>query len=219
MKKILLILSMLLCLMCQSIGMENVFAEGKTVKIIFTTSYVFSLPEAKEENIIKEYKYGTEFEVLEENVQGDYSYYKIKITDIENVEMAYILKSAVMDTSIFTPKKELDVNASVSKDAIVYTIVGEEYVETNEVLISGTKIRLISGYDASVKYSKIQYTNQNGDIITAYIKTSDIKVSYISRTLIGIVIIVITSTSIVLILFGIKKSRKGGIKKLFKKNK
>ena len=219
MKKLILIFILMLCAF-PYLNINKVNAEGKYVKVIFTTAYVFSKAEAKEENVIDEYKYGTEFLVLESNVQGlDYSYYKIRLTEHENISEGFIPISQVMDTSIFTPKKELETNAKISNNAIVYALKGEEYVETNTILKSGTKIRLISGYDDAVKYSKIQYVNEKGEIISAYIKTNNIEVSHISRVLIGVIIITVTSVSIILILFGVKKGRKGGIKRIFKKNK
>lgn len=220
MKKIYFILILMLSFCFPYLNKGNLYAEEQYVKVIYTSAYVFKQSEAIEENIVAEYKYGTEFLVIEANIQGeDYSYYKVKLTDVENISEAYVLSSQVIDTSIFTPQKELDTNAKLSNNAKIYILKGDNYVETDEELKEGTKIRLISGYDDSVKFSKIQYLNNDGEIITAYVKTTDIEVSHISRVLIGVIIIAVTSISIILILFGVKKSRKGGIKKIFKKNK
>ena len=220
MKKSILISILALCLMLTCFNFNMVSAEDKYVKVIYTTAYVFSSPEVNKENIIAEYEYGKELLVLESNIQGvDYLYNKIKLFGIENFSEGYMLVSQVIDVSTFAPKRELETNAKLSNETTVYDFVGGEYVETEIKLKSGTQIRLVSGYDDSVKYSKIQYLNEENEIVTAYIKTSDIEVSHISRALIGIIIIAITSVSIILILFGIKKSKNGGIKRIFKKNK
>lgn len=218
MKKLLIILILMLCALIPQLNNQNVYAETETVKVIYTKAYVFSEPESIEENIVTEYSYGTKLSVIESEIRGeDYLYYKIKINDVPNITEGYIRVSHVIDAKIFIPQKELDTNATIKGKAEVYSEPNDT-LKIDE-LIDGTKIRLISGYRESEKYSKIQYLNQDGEIITAYIKTSNIQVSHISRVLIGVIIITVTSVSIILILCGVKKSRKGGIKKIFKKNR
>lgn len=84
----------------------------------------------------------------------------------------------------------------------------EQYVETQKVLKIGTKVKVLDGLDYSKEYSRIQYSDQNGQIIYGYIKTQAIEKSGISRTTIGAIVIVVTTISLTLLVFGIKGKKK-----------
>lgn len=188
------------------------FAESENyVKVLYSTINVYSQANINTSSVICTKTYGTKLKLIDvENVQGEdgYLYYNIEINDITEVNSGYVLCSQVLDINISSPSKDLDYNGSLNKESIVYLKEENTYISTGNKLEENKKIKIIDGYDANTEYTRIQYKDQNGEILTAYVKTVDIKTSAISRETIGAIIIIVTTVSLVLVLFGIKGKRK-----------
>ena len=190
-----------------------VYAEiPATVRIVYSNANVYKVANSSiEDNKIATYSYNTILNTIGDSVvvgEDAFNYYKVEITNISNYTYGFVLVSQVLDATIQSPQKRLDANATLSSDAFVYNFVENRYEISEVKLIKGTDVKILSGYDKSKEYTQIQYQQQDGEIITAFIKTSTLKTSGISRTLIGAIIIIITVISLTLIIFGVGNKHK-----------
>ena len=210
MKKIIYFL-LIICV-CTFGNNKMVFAEGQDyVKALYSTVVVFSEPNIATASEIAEVTYGTKFLLKDVNqIDGDdgLKYYLVELSNVENYTEGYVLCSQVISIEYASPKRELSTNATLANDANVYTHVNSQYNDTGVILKAGERIKLLDGYIKELEYSRIQYKDLDGDIFTAYIKTENIKVSGISRTTIGAIIIIVSTVSLTLVLFGIKGKKK-----------
>lgn len=221
MKKILLILLMI-CLLNGNIFYTNAEDSNKYVKVVFSSTYIYLDSDINVDydqdgeclDVLKEEKYGVLLKLVkDEQIVGldGLNYYCIEINGNQGAQQGYVLCSNVLYSTIQSPQKELDYNATLNKETHIYTLENQNFIETNEVLKSGQKIKILDGYNKENKYSRIQYLDEIGQILTAYVRTEDIKTSGISRSVIGAVIIIITTVSLVLLVFGIKGKKKKSI--------
>lgn len=188
------------------------FAQNQDVyvKVIYTSIYVYSQPYFEQANIITELEYGTKLKLKsssQEVGQDGYNYFLVEI-NFEEFTEGYVLCSQVLDESLSSPVKDLDHNATLKKNAEEYNALGEGFVKTGKTLNAGEKIKILDGYNSNQKFTRIQYKAESGDIVTAYILTETIKTSGISRTTIGAIIIIVSTISLVLVLFGVKGRKK-----------
>ena len=200
------------CAGAESIGYVRVIYSS--INVFADTDYAVDFDGDLETlDIIYKCNYGTKLQLVEQNsILGNdgLNYYKVKVEN-GNIE-GFVLCSQVLMDNISSPQKHLDYNASVNKDAKLYVFENQSYVELEHALVSGQQIKILDGYNNSKQYTKIQYKSQDGYILTAYIKTSDISVSGVSKTTIGAIIIVITTISLALVVFGVKGKRKKKLK-------
>lgn len=193
---------------CLSFGGNTLKADAPTqVRVIYSNANVYSLTNISDENnkVIATYKYNQKFNTIGDVITGEdgYEYYKVEIS-VNEYTFGYVFKSQVADASISSPQIKINYNATVASDCKIYNLNGNNYEETGEKLTNGTKVRILSGYNKSQEYTQIQYLNSDGEIVVSYIKTTALKTSGISRTLIGTILILITTASLVLIIFGVK---------------
>lgn len=188
------------------------FAENENyVKVIYSTINIYSNPDIDTSTILCAKTYGEKLKLIStEKVQGEdgFLYFNIELTDVAEADKGYVFCSQVLDVNLSSPIKDLDHNGSVNKEATVYVKEENSFVSTSVKLAPNQKIKILDGYDSNTQFTRIQYKDTNGEIITAYVKTADIKTSGISRGTIGAIIIIITTVSLVLVLFGIKGKRK-----------
>lgn len=201
---------------CLSFGGNTLKADAPTqVRVIYSNANVYSLTNISDENnkVIATYKYNQKFNTIGDVIIGEdgYEYYKVEIS-VNEYTFGYVFKSQVADVNIKSPQKRLDSNAKITTDCKVYNLNGNNYEETTETLKVGTQVKILSGYKKTEEFTQIQYQNQDGEIVTAYIKTTALKTSGISRTLIGTILIIITTASLVLIIFGVKGKKGKGRK-------
>ncbi len=195
---------------------SNAFAdEPLTVRVVYSNANIYKEADSStRENIIDTVTYNTRLSVLEvvdktQSVDG-FEYFKVEYTKDEYT-FGYVLKSQVVDASINSPQKRLDTNAKIVNECYVYNLNGSNYEQTEDKLEVGTKIKILSGYNKENEYTQIQYQTAEGDIVTAYIKTSALKTTALSKSLISAILLIITSVSLVLLIFGVsgkKKKRK-----------
>lgn len=207
MKKLLLVCLAFMLLLAPNI--KNVYADSFQVRVIYSNINVYSSDDIYSSEKIATLKYNDVVTVVQSTTGADgYEYYLIELDGISNYTQGYVFKSQVLDVTLASPTKKLDSNASIASECETYALDGKNYVLANKKLPAGTKIKILSGYNSSNEYTQIQYADENEKIVTAYVKTSAISVSGISTTLIGAIIIIVTSVSLVLIIFGIGKKNK-----------
>ncbi len=138
------------------------------------------------------------------------SLYKI-MEDASKTDYAYVLKAHTLDNKINSPEKNLDYNALVKNDnSILYTFDTntDSYNQTNIILKKDTKVRILDGYDKNKEYTYISYQDENGEILSYYIKTINLKVNGINYSVIVAISTLITCAIIISIVFGIKGRKK-----------
>ncbi len=180
------------------------------VKVIYTSINVYKDTLASQQNVLAEVEYGTKLKLKNTNqiVGGDgFNYFLVEIS-FEGYSEGYVLCSQVLNVDLSSPVKDLDHNATLFKDAEEYTSLGNGYIKTGKIINAGEKIKILDGFNSNQKFTRIQYKAESGEIITAYVLTETIKTSGISRTTIGAIIIIISTISLVLILFGVKGKKK-----------
>lgn len=203
-----------ICLMSFGFIFNNNYAFAETplqVRVIYSNTNVYSKTNINDKAnvIIANYKYNHKFNTIGDIITGEdgYEYYKVEIS-VNEYNFGYVFKSQVADVNIKSPQKRLDSNAKITTACKIYNLNGNNYEETTETLKVGTQVKILSGYKKTEEFTQIQYQNQDGEIVTAYIKTTALKTSGISRTLIGTILILITTASLVLIIFGVKGKNK-----------
>lgn len=211
MKKILSVLFILLTFCTFNIK-GTIFAEQNTFVVIYSVANVYSMTNINDESntIVATLNYADEVNVDGSKILGadNLNYYKINLS-INNQDLSgYILCSMVKPKDSTYLKKQLDANSKLLEDSEVYEYKENQYIPTGEILKSGTEVFIIDGVDNHAGYTKVQYINISQDIITAYVKTSSLNVSGISRTTIGVIIIVVTTVSLAILIFGVGKKKK-----------
>ena len=191
MKKLLLLC--LTFLLCFAPNINTCFAEEiLQVRVIYSNANVYSTDDILTSQKITTLKYNDILTVIQSTTGTDgYEYYLVELQNVTGYSEGYVFKSQVLDVNISSPAKKLDNNASVLTECNVYILDGKNYIQTNTKLSAGTKIKILSGYNTDNEYTQIQYTGENEEIVTAYIKTNAIAVSGISITLIGAIIIIV----------------------------
>lgn len=214
MKKI--ILFMMAFVLFTAFGQSFSFAEGeKYVKVIYSNISIFSSADATGSAVvIGSARYGEKFKLKNDDpILGDDNFYYLKIeVQIDEYVEAYVFSSQVAPLEYSSPKRSLGTNATITKQAKLYTKVGTSFEPTDIELEAGAKVRLIG--DRKENYSKIQYQDDDGDVRTFYVESSLIKMNGVSRATVGAIFIIVTTISIVLIIFGVKGKKKRAIKKL-----
>lgn len=211
MKKIILVLLFIASFI---VPVSKVYAENEiTVRALYTTVNIYAEASAKSE-IIYECSYGDTLKLEEGTIivgLDKLNYYKVIINKGGN-SIGYVLCSQVIDINYNSPKRELDYNASIKKQTQTYVYVENELKPSNIILDKGERIKIIDGYNPNKTYTRIQYKSNTGEIVTTFIDTSSIEVSNISRGTIVAIILIVTTISLVLIIFGIniKKKKKRG---------
>ncbi len=183
------------------------------VRVVWSTINVYSdTNNNSETQIVAKFKYNQYLQTIgDECLLGadGLEYYKVDLTAGEHEQdYGFVLKSQVVDKNYKSLQKKLDTNAVVTQECEVFVLEKNDYVFTGEKLQSGASVKILSGYNKSNTYTLVQYQNQENEIVTAYVKTSVLKTSGISRTLIGAIIIVATTVSLILIIFGVKGKKK-----------
>lgn len=208
MKKLLILCLMLITAIC--LPRNIAFAEDNLqVRVIYSVAHAYSTDDINTSTVIATFEYNDVLTVVSSSVGTDgFEYYLVELSNVDGYTQGYVFKSQVLDATITSPEKRLDSNATVASDCDTYTLDGKNFVKTTTRLTAGTKIKILSGYNTSNEYTQIQYESQEQKIVTAYIKTNAIQVSGVSRTLIGAIMIIITTVSLVLIIFGIGKKKK-----------
>lgn len=208
------------CLVCFTMNCNICFAESEQyVKVIYSSIDVYedaninvdANSDGENLDVVASFKYAQKLKLVNSTaIQGldGLSYYLIEFNNGQNVKQGYVLYSQVLLSTIASPEKELDYNATLNKDATLYSYENQQYVELTQTLVNGQKVKLLDGYNKANEYSRIQYKDSEGNILTAYVKTADISVSGISRATIGAIIIIVTTVSLVLVVFGIKGRKK-----------
>lgn len=157
--------------------------------------------------------FGDELEVLGTAQTGELSFYQVKIPGSE--QNGWVLKNAVSASNSKALEKSLDPNAkTLNKDVKVYST--EKLEKGSEIIIAGKpvllsqfqEVKIVGGYNKNSDSTKIMFEYEN-QILTGYVKTSDLVVEGFNGTIILIVFIFILVISIIVsIIVATKKKRK-----------
>lgn len=225
MKKFFAVLFLLILAIVPGLKISNVSAETtdeKKVKVVSDFCYLYyelsNLNSCDEKN--PRVEYGTELTLIknetlgkeagEKIIEGDKVFYFVKYG---NQERYVLVENVVKADSNNSLTKKLDPNAKIlnsktkvyksnsTKDILK---IGGENVELSQY----QEIKIVDGYDKNKTFHKIMF-EQNGEILTGYVKTSDILVEGFNGTIILIVFIFVLVGSIVLsIVLATRKKRK-----------
>lgn len=227
MKKIFAVLFLLIVAIFPFNKITNLSAEttsSNVVKVVSDFCYLYltttNLSSSGSDNIRVEY--GTELELIDDEgtgkkageviSTGDYKFYYVQYKSYKRYVLISNVVSEETNTSL---KKTLDSNAKILNDKTkVYKTalateenriqIGENNVELQQF----QEIKIIDGYDKNKEFHKIMF-EENGEILTGYVKTSDILVEGFNGTIILIVFIFVLIGSIVLsIVLSTRKKRK-----------
>lgn len=185
-----------------------VYAEITNVKVIYSCINVYSEPNHNS-LVITQAKYGNVFTLSQPTPidgQNNISYYKI-ILDQINQSYGYVICSQVLDVALNSPQKYLDQNATIKKDAITYEQPNKDF-PNGITLKRGQKIKILDAYDSKSQFTRIQFKNEQGEIVTTYVETTLIKTSGISSGTVSAIILIVSTVSLVLIVFGITHKKK-----------
>lgn len=211
MKKIFLVLLLILTVFMSSTFCEDVvFAENDKVIINSSYTYLYKTSELSEHY---------DFKILANEIL-DYqeettTYYKVSYTFEETNYVGYIPYEIA---SVYTPPKEeiLVYNGKVIKDTFAYDITTNEKLE-DLVLSKGQQIYIYEGFNSKEEYTKIKFTYGN-QVYTAKILTKDVSPNGINKGVVISLSIISALVAVVLILLGLKKTKKWHkILKFFKK--
>lgn len=216
MKKIIFIL-LCFCFISLTSPLSCLAQDANYVKVIYSLANVYADADINVDynddeisDVIYQAAYGEELKLQSlDAITGDdgLKYYSVELTD----GVGYVLCSNVLNVKFSSPQKDLDANARLAKDAELYLLENAEYRQTGKLLSANEQIKLL---EQGPNFTKIQYKDADGSILTVYVKTENIKQEGISRGTIGAIIIVVTTISIVLVVFGIKGKNKKKYKKI-----
>ena len=209
MKKFALLFAIFMLLFC---GYNNfAFAEENYFYVITDKATLISKANSEIFDIICELNYNEQVVVLSEKIKDPNSsleFYQVRYKE----QVGYILSTSISNKSsdfkyAFVP------NAKLSKNSVVYTLLNQNF---EELVVSGKKIELekncdikvINKYQKNKTYTQISFQN-NGEILSGYVLTDNIKVSGFNYYwLIAIFVVVIVLSTIVPIIIKNKKKRK-----------
>lgn len=194
-------------------GQKTVYAneDPQKVKVVANQTIVYKEPSITSEILIEKCVYGTVFDVVSDDAIDYKLFYKVSVVGLiedQTITVGYILKSHTLDSTISSPTKALDDNATIKNDnAVVYELVEQQYVATQKTLPKDTKIRVLDGYDSSKEYTFVSFT-ENDIIVSYYVKTVDVQVYGVNYSLIVAIMTLITCACALSIVFGIKAKKK-----------
>ncbi len=158
---------------------------------------------------------GTVLTLDTSTAQTDPTFYKIIIYGIvENVtenETGYVLKAHTLDSSVSSPEKTLDDNATIKNDNTMvysYDVSQDKYTETGIVLNKDTPVRVLDGYDTNKQYTYISFYGENNEILMYYVETANLNVPGINWSIIVAISTLITCLAILSIILRIKGRKK-----------
>lgn len=212
MKKIFTILFCFFALLIFIPTISSVDAETSKVKVSVSSCAVLDLPN-ETANVLLTATFGDEFEVVGTATTGELMLFQVKIPNSET--NGWILKNAVSDANSSSLEKTLDPNAKTLNENV--KVFSTKQLENgSEIIISGQpvllkqfqEVKIVGEYNKNNDSTKIMFEFEN-QILTGYVKTSDLVVEGFNGTIILVVFIFILVISIVVsIITTTRKKRK-----------
>ena len=212
MKKIFTILFCFFALLIFIPTISSVDAETSKVKVSVSSCAVLDSPN-ETANVLLTATFGDEFEVVGTATTGELMLFQVKIPNSET--NGWILKNAVSDANSSSLEKTLDPNAKTLNENV--KVFSTKQLENgSEIIISGQpvllkqfqEVKIVGEYNKNNDSTKIMFEFEN-QILTGYVKTSDLVVEGFNGTIILVVFIFILVISIVVsIITTTRKKRK-----------
>lgn len=216
MKKIIVVCMIICSLLFLGSNFASSFAYATNIPSQIKTTLTTNIYEQAniKSNIIKQLETGVVLNV--DTAFLNDTFYKISIYNIvensQETDFGYVMKAHCLDASINSPQKQLDYNAKIKNDnayVFEYDQITNSYNKVNISLNKNTKIKILDGYDKNKTYTYISFYNEDDDIVSYYVKTTDISVDGINYSVIVAISTLITCAVIISIVFGLKgKKRK-----------
>jgi len=204
-------LLLVLTLFTSSKTMEDkLFAQ--TDKVIVNSSYSYLY---KTESLDEHYDFKIPANEVLNCLEETQNYYKVEYTYQESLFTGYIPYEIA---SPFTNSKEeiLVYNGKITKNTYAYDITTNE--KLNDIVLNqGHEIYIFEGFNSKEEYTKIKFSYDN-QVYTAKVLTKDVSPNGINKGVIIALSIISALVAVVLILLGLKKTKKWHkILKFFKK--
>lgn len=140
-----------------------------------------------------------------------YSFYEISL---ENDQIAYIASASIITYNTQKDSKTIKANATIKitdeRDFVnLYTKDGT--LITTQVLMDGTRVRLVNNYNKNASLTEIKYIDNDGNVKTAFVKTKYIAMDGITFEIVIAIIMVVVCIILGLILFVIIKKSKNKV--------
>ncbi len=145
---------------------------------------------------------------------SDYQNMSFFEIELEDGKVGYVTTASIMTFNTTKDPQTIKANATIkitSELAFVnlYTKVGDKYqLLTTQVLLDGTRIRLVNNYDKQAQYTEIKYIDNQGQVSTAYVETKFIILDGITFEIVIAILLVVVSVVLGLILIVVIKKSK-----------
>ena len=171
----------------------------ENVKIISNRINIYEIADQNSEILDTAY-YGEFFEVI--SVQD--TFYEVAYTPEVS---GYILIAYALDCNIKSPIIYLDTNATLTNASSVFRLVGDEYIEVNDIALEvNTRIKILDGYDINKEYCKVSFPFED-EIFTYYLQAEDINPDGIGSRFVIAISLIVVCVSIFLILYSFFRGR------------
>ncbi len=212
------ILTVFLCFaLCLGISspLATTFADEIASVTVLVPTAIYSEADIKSEILVEKVDTGTKLTLDNTSEQNSDMFYRVYIYGIapnasEN-DVGYVLRAQTLDSTITSPLKTLDDNATIKNDdtkTYSYDVNTKKYIEENIVLKKGTPVQVLDGYDKNKDFTYIAFYDSNNNIVRFYVETSNLRVPGINWSVIVAISTLITCATILAIIFGIKGRKK-----------
>ena len=134
--------------------------------------------------------------------------------ELENDQVGYVTTASVVTFNTTKDAQAIKPNATIKitselEFVNLYTKVGDKYkLITTQVLLDGTRVRLVKNYDKQAKYCEIKYIDNEGQVATAYVETKYIVLDGITFEIVIAILLIVVSVVLGLILIVVIKKSK-----------
>ena len=180
-------------------------SEDEYVKVIFSYAYVFS-DTSVNSDVLQSVSYGTKLKLLSNQIQKQQNgldFYLVEISTEQNTQ-GYVLCSHVLNVKDSSLRVKLETNATTNKETVVCISSTNGIEPTENKLANGQAIRVLKKGET---HTQIQYLDKDGDIVTAYLLNEDIKMNGVSGSIVSAILIIISTVTLVIVLFGVRKKK------------
>ncbi len=149
--------------------------------------------------------------ILGYNDYQNMSFFEI---ELENDQVGYVTTASVVTFNTTKDAQAIKPNATIKitselEFVNLYTKVGDKYkLITTQVLLDGTRVRLVKNYDKQAKYCEIKYIDNEGQVATAYVETKYIALDGITFEIVIAILLIVVSVVLGLILIVVIKKSK-----------
>ena len=183
--------------------------EFSTARTLYENTALYKFPSAGSVKLLDGVGKNVQVKVLN---FADYEANGVKWLKVSyGSQIGYMARDMLATNTVNPSDERPQYNADLKKDAYIYDVVGGEYVNTGNVLKSGTSVEIVGIFDQNTKYTKVRYFDNEKGIRECFVPTETL-VSYSVTPLqviglIGVGVIVILLVCVLVIRFAAKRKR------------